>query len=401
MVRAGSVTIHGGVVEGPIHGIDMYGGSLTVTGGTVRGNSMGIRVSSGGSANISGGNISASDGSGITLNAAASLTMTGGTAYGAKYGLDISRTSNSDPSSVALSGGNVSGGSYSIAVLNSDDVQFHVSSLLAAGCAYYDESGRLIDYPETRELSSAVTIRECDHSATRWEQDAETHRSVCRGCKQQLSSAPHSFTEIADLGNGKHQFSCECGWVQEPVAHTYGDWSDENGSHVRSCTVCGAEDRGAHSFRWQDNGDETHTGTCEVCGQTETKAHSFKWTDNGDTHTKTCTDCGKAETAPHNWKWTPMSNIHTGQCPDCGATTKGNHQISGYQQSDEDYHYINCSICGEKAMRVLHRYGSEWVDAGDVHTQSCRDNCGYAKSESHTYSSSYQQGGRERPYPHM
>ena len=385
-VRPGTTAvISGGAVIGRA-GIKVDGGSLTVTGGTVNGSAEGIGITNGVSANISGGNVSASAGNGIYVYGNSKLTMTGGTVYGSEYGVGVWCMGESGLSSVALSGGNISGGEYAIKVLDPSYNRINVSSLLGAGCAYYNESGSLIDYPETSTLTDSVTIGVCDHSSARWEQNDTEHQSICRGCnKQRSSAAPHSFTEFKDLGNGKHQFSCECGWVQEPVAHTYGDWSDENGSHVRSCTVCGAEERGAHSFHWQDNGDETHTGTCEVCGQTETKAHSFKWTHNNDTHTKTCTDCGKAETAPHNWKWTPMANIHTGQCPDCGATTMGNHKISGYQQCDEDDHYINCSICGEKAMRVLHRYGSEWVDAGDVHTKSCRDNCGYAKSESHTY----------------
>ena len=391
VARPGSVVaINGGVVEGSAFCIDMYGGSLTVTGGTTMGINMGISVSNGGSASISGGNISASAGTGVYVTGSSTLTMTGGTVYGSNAGLRVWCGGESDLSSASLSGGSISGGNYSISVMDLYN-RILASSFLAADCAYYDESSSLVDYPETKNLSGAVTIRMCDHSSTRWEQDDTTHRSICRGCKKQLSSASHSFTEIKDLENGNHQFSCECGWVQEPVAHTYGDWHDEDGSHVRSCTVCDAEDRGTHHFRWQDNGDETHTGTCEVCGLTETKAHSFKWKDNGDTHTKTCTDCGKAETAPHNWKWTPVTSIHEGTCTDCGATTSGNHQISGYQQRDMNFHYINCSICGEKAMSVLHRYGSEWVDAGDVHTQSCLDNCGYAKSESHTYGS-YQQG---------
>ena len=96
--------------------------------------------------------------------------------------------------------------------------------------------------------------------------------------------------------------------------------------------------------------------------------------------------------SPHNWEWTRTGTTHRGTCSDCGAIETGAHQVTEYQQyGDKDYHYSVCSVCGN--IRTLHIFTSEWVDAGDAHTQTCQD-CGYAKSESHVYGP-YQQDSEE------
>ncbi len=390
--------INGGTVRGRT-GVAIESGSLTVTGGNVSGSARGIDIM-GGSANISGGNISASAGDGVYVSGNATLRMNSGDVYGSDSGIKVHRTGPSDNSIAVLSGGKVSGGKRAIAAIDYYNRIF-ASSFLAADCAYYDESGDLIDYPETSDLNGTVTIGVCDHSSTSWEKDDTEHRSTCRGCKKQFPSAPHSFTEVKDLGNGTHQSFCECGMAQEAAGHEYDSWSDENGSHVRACTVCGAVERGTHNFSgWQDNGDGTHTGTCPVCQLTKTEGHSVWRSDNDNfdgTHTRSCI-CGIQETKPHNWNWTVIGpNGHRGTCSDCGVEKYGNHQIAGYSQWDQYEHFINCAVCGKKAFSSPHRYAEDgsWTDVGDVHAQICLD-CGYEKSENHTYTDgSYQPDGEE------
>ena len=418
MVNAGSnITLLGGGYTITSNGNTtiQVNGEFTLMSGTIKNTtSMSIfktatalYLISGSAAAVNGGSIWGN--AGIYVSPNSTLTMTGGEVHPSLGGTGIQLTYDDNSTSLnsSLSSGTIvclNATTDAVSVINPDilyDYRFFLSSLLAEGCAYYNESGNLIDYPNAATvLKGTVKIDTCDHSSVNWEKNETNHWGTCNGCKADFPSTPHSFTECKDLGDGTHQISCECGLVQETTAHTYGEWRDDNGSHVRTCTACGSVDSGTHSFNWQDNDSDTHIGSCAVCGLTETGTHSFSgWRDDGGgtsgTHTRTCSVCGRIETAPHSWVWTPVATVHNGICSDCGAKEQENHKVSGYQQKDEVYHYINCSVCGEKVHNVFHRYADDgkWVDTGDAHTQTCLD-CGYAKSESHAYGP-YQQNGEE------
>ena len=389
--------IKGGTVTASV-GTAVYslGGSLTVDGGNISGDYRAIYAYvAGAKVTVNGGEMS-SQKVVIDMNSGATLTMTGGKVSGQGYGLYVTSGRASEKSTVTLSGGEIYGKTASI-MLQDVSGQMKLASFLADGCAYYNGSGNLIDYPDNEVFIkfSICKIGPCDHSSVNVNKNETDHWNICRGCKKVLPAEPHSFTVITDLGDGNHQISCACGQIQETAPHSFGEWTHETDRHVRTCTVCGAQESGEHSFaNWTDNGSGGHTSSCTVCGMAASSEHSFSaWSDTGDgaNHTRTCGVCGGTETEAHSgWTWTRLNDTtHQRRCQTCGASEQEEHQVSGYQQCDGTKHYITCAVCGERAAQAEHRFPESWTPGTDDHTRTCLD-CGYTEHESHT------QGGLQK-----
>ena len=155
--------------------------------------------------------------------------------------------------------------------------------------------------------------------------------AVCVACGQVYTEpAAHRFSE-ATCSSPKTCFACGA-TEGEPLAH---DFSAATCTDPKTCSVCGTTEGNANGHSWV-NADCDTPKTCSACGTTEGNANGHSWVDADCDTPKTCSVCGTTEGQPaHSYN-------------------------TGYSH-DEDSHWIECSVCGDK-KNVGEHFGGEMTD---------------------------------------
>ncbi len=133
-------------------------------------------------------------------------------------------------------------------------------------------------------------------------------------------------------------------------------------------------------------GESTHTGTCTICADTLPGNH--KWGDGTTVKKPTCTEKGQEKfvcelcsatkladlnATGHAWENDCDSTCENG----CGKTRETEHKFETTLSSDEDRHWYQCDVCGEKQNVYEHTPGPEATETED---QTCTV-CGYVIQE--------------------
>ncbi len=153
--------------------------------------------------------------------------------------------------------------------------------------------------------------------------DSDKHWKECSVCHDQKEETGHSYSEWAHAeGTNTHSQNCVCGYsVTEDCAGT----DDNNCETAVNCTVCGnvLKAAGEHSFTNDCDTSCNNTG----CNYTREITHSYVQKHNEENHWNECSICGdKKDEEAHSYA--------DGKC-DCGA------EDPNYQPDDREYVQIN------------------------------------------------------------
>lgn len=139
--------------------------------------------------------------------------------------------------------------------------------------------------------------------------------------------------------------------------HTWSSWSKVDGTnHTRKCTTCGAVETRAHTF---DNGCDR---SCNECGATRTTSHNYKseWSSTGEYHFHECSICGDWKDDEKHTPGDPATELAPQICTVCQrvlvAALGHVHDLKPNVQSDETGHWYSCTKCEEKADFAEHVY---------------------------------------------
>ena len=159
--------------------------------------------------------------------------------------------------------------------------------------------------------------------------------------------------------------------------HTFGAWNNVGGgSHSRTCTACGAPDTRAHTY---SNGCDKYCNECDAYRETSHK-YSTNWSSNADYHWHECTVCGEWADDVRHTAGDPATETTAQTCTVCGyviVPAIGHiHHTDGMWLSDETGHWQACDSCDEKAEFVAHTYDQECDSTCDV--------CEYVREVIHT-----------------
>ena len=175
-------------------------------------------------------------------------------------------------------------------------------------------------------------------------------------------------------------------------------WSN-NGEHVGVCSVCGKQDVAeAHvPSNWKADGTNPltgkyqHSSVCTICNGKVTLDCSYEDNQKSDDtyHWLQCTTCGEhydeAKHEVNDDAWTMRNNgTHRGTCKDCGYTEViGEHELGeGYtlENSNDSVHYQVCRLCGFQTNEKPHDF--EWTEVEGSEGQNFNGvcaDCGYQK----------------------
>ena len=139
--------------------------------------------------------------------------------------------------------------------------------------------------------------------------------------------------------------------------HTFNSWSKVDGTnHTRKCTTCKAVETRAHTF---DNGCDR---SCNDCGATRTTSHNYKteWSSTGEYHFHECSICGDWKDDERHTPGDAATELAPQICTVCErvlvAALEHVHDLKPDVQSDETGHWYNCTKCEEKADFAEHVY---------------------------------------------
>ena len=139
--------------------------------------------------------------------------------------------------------------------------------------------------------------------------------------------------------------------------HTFNSWSKVDGSsHARKCSTCGAVETKAHIF---DHGCDK---TCNDCGATRTTTHKYKtqWSSTGEYHFHECSICGDWKDDERHTPGDPATEQAPQICTVCERVLVEQlehvHELDTVIQSDETGHWYDCTKCEEKAEFAEHIY---------------------------------------------
>ena len=144
-----------------------------------------------------------------------------------------------------------------------------------------------------------------------------------------------------DAADCKNPKTCKvCGMTEgSALGH---NWSEATCTEPKFCTICGYS-VGAASHDWVGADCETPK-TCKICGETDGVALGHDWKAADCEIAKTCKVCGTIEGEPNGHRW------------------------SENYSSDEDNHWLECSVCAESKENAPHT---------DVDADEKCDDCGY------------------------
>ena len=188
--------------------------------------------------------------------------------------------------------------------------------------------------------------------------DNNAHWKECSVCGEKKE------TPISHIYNNSCDTTCNVCANTREITHTWDEeHSFDGNSHWIKCSICG-EKKGNPAVHIYDNSCDT---TCNVCGDARTITHNYKWiidkeSDCGYSGLKheECTIC-KAKrnentviSATGNHKYD--NNCDT-TCNVCSKTRVITHIWDEEYSYNNDGHWIECSICGEKkGNSIAHNY---------------------------------------------
>ena len=205
-----------------------------------------------------------------------------------------------------------------------------------------------------------------------------------------LSAGKHTITLIATDIHGRTQTFLvrSFNMVSTSCSHSYSSsYSKDANNHWKVCSKCGSS-ASVEAHVYSNSCDTscntcgytrtiTHTysndcdASCNVCGATRTAIHSYKRNSNADYHWQECTSCGeKTNSTEHIWIITPFEQHHTFTCGECYYAMILDHEYSNNCDT-------SCNVCG--ATRVT---SHEYDNACD---KDCNI-CGAKRTTNHKYS---------------
>lgn len=192
--------------------------------------------------------------------------------------------------------------------------------------------------------------------------------------KDNASFSAQSISVSVQVGGATYNASTS---VTVTCGHSYGAWNNAGSSHTRTCTVCGAADTRAHTYY---NGCDRD---CNECGATRTTSHNFRttWSSNWEYHWHECSVCGEWSDDAKHTPGDPATEETPQLCTVCGyevaPVLEHVHEPVGQWQSDETGHWRACTKCDGKAELAEHSYAAECA--------STCETCGYVREgASHT-----------------
>ena len=247
-----------------------------------------------------------------------------------------------------------------------DGVDEHTHTGGTATCsasAICDECGQSYGEKLTHDFTSAtcVTPKTCKVcGATEGEASAHDFKDAtclapktCKVCgATEGEASAHDFKD-ATCSAPK---TCKvCGTTEgEALAH---DFKDATCTAPKTCKVCGAIEGEALAHDFKD-ATCTEPKTCKVCGSTDGEPLGHEYKPATCTEPKTCKVCGTTDGASlgHDFKDATCTEPKT--CKVCGATTgDAQHKYDAKYSHDEDYHWFECTACGDKKDKAAHTGG--------------------------------------------
>lgn len=172
--------------------------------------------------------------------------------------------------------------------------------------------------------------------------------------------------DTASLGNSNVtvKFTADSTTASKSVGITVACAHKYDNSCDKDCNLCGATRTITHSW---NSGKVTTKATCTSKG----------------VKTYTCTVCGATKTEETKKAAHSYDNDCDTTCNSCGATRSVTHAYK--LTSDENGHWQQCSVCGDKKESQAHTYAEELSSNATSHGHACTE-CGYmADSESHVF----------------
>lgn len=154
----------------------------------------------------------------------------------------------------------------------------------------------------------------------------------------------------------------ECGEEYgEPTKHSYSSPTCQSGS---TCEACGdvLDDKLEHTLGEFLSDEEGHWRECAEC-----KAQSDRGRHTGGESTctegKVCSVCDKQYTDPDGHVWDAATCTVPKTCRYCGATEgEAGHSYSDEYSRNDDKHWIECGVCGDKINEAEHTGGEATVN---------------------------------------
>jgi len=198
--------------------------------------------------------------------------------------------------------------------------------------------------------------------------------NFCDNCGFEKIECPHDWAGTCNT---------ECGICGEirTVTHDYDTSKYEytENTHWYECTICGAKNsETSHAY------DNTCDTTCNSCDYTRTTTHRFSssWTKDASGHWHVCSVCkATTTTESHNY-----DNVCDTTCSVCNYRRTVEHAYSSNYSTDGTYHWYACTTsgCTATTTKTVHDFDN-----------TCDTNCGtcgYTRTTTHQYSSTWTKG---------
>ena len=260
-----------------------------------------------------------------------------------------------------------------------------LSSMVFASPNY--QGGGEHDYVlETEDAHPHKEYYRCTHCGDKYYSGKNGSRADCTACIQ--ASCNHSYSPWAKTSDSRHGRSCSLCGKQESGDHS---WNGGNvtkqptcavsGTKIQSCTLCGASRTVTlakttnHSYSdWKSEDDTNHVRTCSVCFKTEKQAHDLGgWQTEEDGHWMECSVCeGKVKNEEHTF-----GKECDSPCEICKYTRPDGHQFSDTWLTDDNSHWVACSVCELRKDESDHDFSADCDESCDI--------CGYTRTTVHSF----------------
>lgn len=245
-----------------------------------------------------------------------------------------------------------------------DEVTFSVA---ASGDVPYTSFGVMLTFDE--QVFEFVSVEEADTGALLQNYDKSKNTFIM------AFQDPTAYT--GTIFTVKLKVKADAPFVTATVS---GQVSAKNGNDAVESTLKSAQVAIGcrHNYTWDAADADSHTGTCSVCGDVKTETHT--WADEGINITPaTCTDTGsetfecllcratKTVELPakgHAWDNNCDADCNNG----CGTTREITHKYATAFSSNDQQHWHECEICGDKKDVSAHTPGAA---ATETQAQVC------------------------------
>ena len=198
--------------------------------------------------------------------------------------------------------------------------------------------------------------------------------NFCDNCGFEKIECPHDWAGTCNT---------ECGICGEirTVVHEYdtSKYKYTDNTHWYECTICGAKNsETSHAY------DNTCDTTCNSCDYTRVTTHRFStsWTKDASGHWHVCSVC-KATTTTEQHSY---DNACDTTCGVCNYRRTVEHAYSANYSTDGTYHWYACTTkgCTATTTKTVH-------DFDNTCDTTC-GTCGYVRTTSHQFSSTWTKG---------